>query len=119
IAILYRARILTGGRRTISRPAYWKAKLKGNMAKPATVVHRELIVQQSLASTRQEDILRCMREGEVDTETGQYVHGALWWVWNCTETFDEHWTAKGLKSPYSPFPRLPYLPWLFYRLATC
>jgi hypothetical protein len=29
-----------------------------------------------------------------------------------TETFDEKWKEHGLE-PYRPFPKLPYLPWLF------
>lgn len=37
----------------------------------------------------------------------------LWWLQECTETYDEHWVQKGLVSPYAKFPRLPYWPWLF------
>ena len=37
----------------------------------------------------------------------------LYWLQECTETYDEHWVNKGLASPYAKFPRLPYWPWLF------
>lgn len=51
-------------------------------------------------------------------ENDQWIPGPLVWCWNFTQTFDEHWMAKGRPSPYGPFPRLPYLPFLFSRMAT-
>lgn len=42
----------------------------------------------------------------------------LFWLQECTETYDEHWQQKGLTSPYARFPRFPYWPWLFQLLAT-
>jgi hypothetical protein len=42
--------------------------------------------------------------------------GPLYWLQECTETYDEHWVQKGLASPYARFPRLPYWPWLFWLL---
>ena len=39
--------------------------------------------------------------------------GPLYWLQECTETYDEHWVPKGLASPYAKFPQLPYWPWLF------
>ncbi len=44
------------------------------------------------------------------------IPGPLWWLVHCTETFDEHWQDKKLKSPYRAFPDLPYWPRLFQRL---
>lgn len=55
-----------------------------------------------------------MREGVL--QNGISIPGALWWALNCTETFDTHWLAKGLSGPYHPFPKMPYMPWLFYQL---
>ena len=43
---------------------------------------------------------------------------ALWWVQECTETFDHHWRDKGLTTPYAKFPRFPFLPWLFRLFET-
>jgi hypothetical protein len=37
----------------------------------------------------------------------------LYWLQECTETYDEHWVNKGLSSPYARFPRLPYWPYVF------
>ncbi len=56
-----------------------------------------------------------MRKGVAD-EDESWIPGPLWWAWNCTETFDNHWLAKGLPGPHRPFPRLPYFPWFFYKL---
>jgi hypothetical protein len=54
----------------------------------------------------------------VADDDGVWIPGPLWWLWNCTETFDNHWLNKGLPGPYRPFPRLPYMPWLFSGLLT-
>ena len=54
-----------------------------------------------------EEILPKVLNGEPDRP------GPLYWLQNCTETYDEHWVNKGLSSPYAKFPRLPYWPWLF------
>ena len=37
----------------------------------------------------------------------------LYWLQTWTQTFDERWKEKGSQSPYRPFPKLPYFPWLF------
>ena len=44
--------------------------------------------------------------------------GALYWLQECTATRDEKWQEHGFKTPNQPFPRLPYLPWLFNLLLT-
>ena len=41
-----------------------------------------------------------------------WIPPPLYWFWNYTKTFDEHWQEAG-KEPYRPMERLPYLPWLF------
>lgn len=41
------------------------------------------------------------------------IPGPLYWLQRHTKTFDEHWQAKGLDSPYQRFPNLPYFPKLF------
>jgi hypothetical protein len=52
------------------------------------------------------------REIRACLEGSQGVPGPLYWLQNHTETFDEKWKEHGLE-PYRPFPKLPYLPWLF------
>lgn len=47
---------------------------------------------------------------------GEWIPGPLWWLWNCTETFDPHYLDKKLPSPHRSFPRLPYFPWLFAKM---
>ena len=42
----------------------------------------------------------------------------LFWLQTWTETFDEKWREKGLKSPYRPFPSKPYFPFLFQLFQT-
>jgi hypothetical protein len=42
--------------------------------------------------------------------------GPLFWLQECTETYDEHWVNKDLTSPYAKFPKLPYWPRLFWFL---
>lgn len=37
----------------------------------------------------------------------------LWWMQECTLTYDEKWREHGHDSPYRPFPRLPYFAWVF------
>jgi len=39
--------------------------------------------------------------------------GPLYWLQECTQTYDEKWLSKGLAGPYAKFPHLPYWPWLF------
>jgi hypothetical protein len=69
------------------------------------------------------DVLRQRRDkkfiehGTTD-ERGIWVPGPYYWATNCTETFDEHWSKKGLASPYSKFPRMEYLHWLFSVMLT-
>jgi hypothetical protein len=46
---------------------------------------------------------------------GVWIPGPLWWAWYQTETFDPHYADKQLPSPHRPFPRLPYMPFLFTR----
>ena len=66
----------------------------------------------------QSKILEKIRDGEVDPQTGEWVPGPLYWLWNQTKTFDEHWMSKGKKSPYAPFPLKPYMPCLFSRMSS-
>jgi hypothetical protein len=42
----------------------------------------------------------------------------LWWMQECTKSYDEKWKAHGFDGPYQLFPKLPYLPWLFHNLQT-
>ena len=46
-----------------------------------------------------------------------WVVGPLYWLQNFTYTYDEQWEAHN-QQPYRRFPRKPYFPWLFYRMAT-
>ena len=41
----------------------------------------------------------------------------LYWLQNCTKTRDDHWREKGTE-PFLPFPKLPYMPWLFHLMQT-
>jgi hypothetical protein len=47
-----------------------------------------------------------------------WIPAPLWWATHCTETFDEHWEAKGLAGPYRPFPGFSYMPWAFNLMLT-
>lgn len=67
--------------------------------------------------SRQSEILDTIRDGEIGAN-GEWVPGPLYWLWNFTKTFDEHWTSKGQGSPYAPFPKLPYMPWLLAEMCT-
>ena len=58
------------------------------------------------------NIVRLVREGD-----GQRP-ASLYWVQECTQTFDEHWKAKGLDGPFQAFPSKPYMPWLFRLLES-
>lgn len=72
-------------------------------------------VQDDETLAAQELTLHKMRFGAKGKD-GYWIPGPLWWLWNCTETFDNHWIDKKLKSPHRPFPRLPYMPWLFAKM---
>src|SRR5688572_19156849 len=63
----------------------------------------------------QEQVQTNILKGVVDDDK-RWTPGPLWWAWNYTKTFDEHWLDKKLTGPYAPFPKLPYLPWLFSRM---
>ncbi len=60
--------------------------------------------------------LRCRECLEKICGGDGHVPGALWWLWNCTQTFDNHWLDKKLDGPHHRFPRLPYMLWLFHKL---
>lgn len=60
-------------------------------------------------------ILQGVKHGET-LDNGLWIPGPLFWLWHCTETFDNHWLLKGLSSPYRAFPQHPYFPWMFYQL---
>lgn len=66
---------------------------------------------------RQQSTLKRIARG-VKGRDGYWIPGPLWWLWHCTETFDNHWLDKGLSGPHSPFPGLPYFKWLFARMLT-
>src|SRR6267142_5443645 len=66
---------------------------------------------------REQDTLDLIYHGTKDKE-GHWIPGVLWWAWHATETCDYHYLDKGLADPYRPFPRLPYMPWLFTKLLT-
>ncbi len=42
----------------------------------------------------------------------------LYWLQECTKSYDEKWVAHGFDGPYQPFANLPYFPWLFRILQT-
>ena len=65
----------------------------------------------------QEYTLKLIHRGDMDGD-GNWIPGPLWWPWHATETFDPHWLDKKLSGPHRPFPRLPYFPWLFYKMMT-
>jgi len=83
-----------------------------------TVVERQL-TQQELTLIAQERInreqLQYMRGEKLFYENGLPIVAPLYWFWNFTKTFDEHWQKNG-KEPYRPMERLPYLPYLFHTL---
>jgi hypothetical protein len=66
---------------------------------------------------RQDRTIECIRHGRQDAN-GYWIPGPLWWLQNCTETFDPHYLEKKLDSPHRAFPDLPYFPWFFSRLLT-
>ena len=80
-------------------------------------------------SKRLDARLDCQVELEHDNEFDRYrdgcerngilIPGPLYWMQHLTKTYDEHWQAKGLASPYNHFPDLPYLPWLFNLFLHC
>ena len=56
--------------------------------------------------------LRYCRGEKPFLEGGQWIPAPLYWFWNFTKTFDEHWQESG-KDPYRPMEQLRYFPWLF------
>lgn len=74
--------------------------------------------QRLMASKRlweDDEAMKCIQHG-VKGEDGVWIPGPLWWLWNQTETFDNHWLEKGLAGPHRAFPHLPYMPWLFTQM---
>jgi hypothetical protein len=59
---------------------------------------------------REETLVR-VREGH------QERTGALYWLEECTRTFDEHWQDKGLGGPHARFPKHDYWPAVFWEFA--
>lgn len=86
----------------------------GTQARTADLDRRRAIARALVRRNKEEDLIL---RGYV-CEDKYWVAGPLYWPWNCTETFDNHWLQKGLDGPYHTFPRLPYLPWLFSRMVT-
>lgn len=72
-------------------------------------------VEDDETLAEQELTLHKMRFGAKGKD-GYWIPGVLWWAQNCTETFDPHYLDKGLPTPNSPFPRMPYFPWLFAKM---
>lgn len=56
-----------------------------------------------------------IRDGFMD-EDGCWTPGPYYWATTYTETFDEHWLAKGLNSPHQKFAKMGYLRWLMAQM---
>jgi hypothetical protein len=73
---------------------------------------RNPLALEAFREARYQATFSNMCRGVADDD-GAWIPGPLWWLWNCTETFDNHWLEKGLSGPHRAFPRLPYFKWLF------
>lgn len=74
-------------------------------------------LQADLLARQKSRTLELIARGTKDAN-GNWIPGPLWWAWNTTETYDNHWTEKKLSGPHRVFPKLPYLSWLFYKFLT-
>lgn len=83
---------------------------------PVESYEKELSYLRGGALHKQTEITDAITNGII--ENGQWIPGALFWATTFTQTFDEHWHDKQFSGPFRPFPRLPYMPFLFSRMAT-
>lgn len=79
---------------------------------PDTLAEIDLVLEEAKNDAIEE---RCKRLA-IDEVDGHLVAredaGCLWWLQNVTQTYDDHWLAKGTPQK-APFPRKSYFRYLF------
>ena len=53
------------------------------------------------------------QRASLDAQVQQATRNTFTWVTEHTETRNDHWVEEGRPSPYEPFPKLPYIAYIF------